>query len=178
MNMEKKQLVKKLQEQLVAFLVDRGFQRFPLSSRDRRSREMVLLLPLGYLKRARGSNLDLIEIQIHPRRAAFVLAFGVVLPEGVTLPSMHIAQSEAGVADLPENCRLYANRFFMQWFSPSWLPFPADPGLRIDKPILQVIELYHEVEDYFLRGMVGPHIKCISYSRDPSGSLKATIRKS
>jgi len=172
----KKLLIQQLQERLVPFLVAQGFQQLPLSERDRKSREMVLMLPLGYLKRTHEENLELVEVQLHPRRPTFVLAFGVAPPQGVTLPWAYFPQSDVRVADLPEHCRLYASRRSMKWFGPSWLSFGRDTAIQIAKTIERAIELLPEVEDYFRRGTVGSHVKCICYSLDPSGKLKVSAR--
>lgn len=134
------------------------------------------MLPLGIMKRTRADNLDLLEIQLHPRRATFVLAFGRVPPGGVSSPWARPSQAEVGVEDLPENCRLYANRSSMAWFGLPWFSFGRDTAAAITKAIRVAIELYPEVEEYFRSGVVGPHVKCIRYSRDASGKLKAEIR--
>jgi hypothetical protein len=176
MRKEKKLLISELQARLVPFFVEHGFQQTPLSGRDRKSREVMLMLPLGIMKRTRADKLDLLEIQLHPRRTTFVLAFGRVPSEGVSSPWPKPSQAEVGVEDLPENCRLYANRFSMTWFGLPWLSFGRDAAAAITKAIGAVIELYPEVEEYFRSGVVGPHVKCIRYSRDASGKLTAEIR--
>ncbi|WP_421996327.1 hypothetical protein [Reyranella sp.] len=64
----------------------------------------------------------------------------------------------------------------MTWFGLSWFSLGRDAAAAITKAIRSVIELYPEVEEYFRSGTVGPHVKCIRYSIDTSGKLKAEIR--
>src|SRR5262249_53251019 len=152
---------------------ERGFQQRPLSDADRKSREIVLALPLGRMKRARGEKLDVVEIQIHRSKPRFVLAFGVVPAEGVRLPWATLSQSEASVGDLLENCRLYDNRPLMKWFGLQWFTFNSDSTTIVTKSIDRAIGLYPEVEQYFHAGLIGSHIKCLCYSIDSFGKLNA-----
>jgi|GEM_PF-2222925 hypothetical protein len=175
----RKLLIQQLQENLVPALIARGFQQLPLSERDGKSRDMVSMLPLGYLKRQRDGNLDIVEIQIHPRRMAFVIGFGTAPPEGVILPWAKLAQTEVGVSSLAENCRLYANRRFMTWFGSAWTSFYKDQSRHAIESIQKAVSLLPELDEYFGRGAVGPHIKCVCQVIDPtSGQLKSSIRSS
>jgi len=135
------------------------------------------MLPVGIMKRTTSDGyLDLLEVQIHPRRTAVILAFGRAPPDGVSLPWARLSQSEVRVGDLPESCRLYAKRSSMTWFGIPWFLFGREEIAAITKIIERVIELYPEVEDYFRSGAVGPHVKCVRYAIDASGKLKAEIR--
>lgn len=176
MRKERKLLIEELQARLVPFLLGHGFQQASLSERDRASREMVLMLPLGVMKRGSNGNLDVLEIQIHPRRTTFVLAFGRAPAEGVALPWAKVSQSEIRVGDLPEKCRLYAKRSSMTWFGLPWLSFGRDAATAIGRAIESAIAFYPEVEEYFQSGAIGPHVNCIRYSIDDAGKLKADIR--
>lgn len=174
---KKKLFIRQLQEQLVPHLIAHGFQQLPLSEQDRKSRDMVSMLPHGYLKRQRGSNLDIVEIQLHPRRSTFVLGFGIAPPEGVTLPWARLTQAEAGVSALTENCRLYANRRFMTWFGATLLPFYKGQSQLVSEGIQKAVSLLPELDEYFRSGAIGPHVKCVCQVVDPAtGQLRSSIR--
>lgn len=174
----KKFLILQLQDRLVPFFCSHGFHQAQIPERDRKSREMRVSLPLGSLKRFRGQKLDIIDIQIHSQKAAFVLNFGVAPPEGVKLPNCHLGQDEVRAESLLESCRLYQFRPLMLWFGFSYLPVLHNPNTLASVAVERAIRLYSEVEEYFLHGTIGRHVKCLQYRFDPQGRPIISIRSS
>jgi len=173
---ERKLPIGVLQEQLVPALVSRGFLETPLSKQGGSGRELLLAFPLGHLKRASGANLDLLDIQVHPRQAAFVLSFSVAPPEGVTLPWGHFIQSQLLASEVPERCRLYANRRSITWFAPRLCTFAKPAKWRVDDAVQRAIALIPEVDSYFSNQALGPHVKCLVQEFDVSGKPRITMR--
>ena len=153
-------LLNALEHRFVPILVERGFVRHPLSAEDRKSQELQIAFPVGYLKRVKGANVELLEIQLDKHgKAKFVLNFGVAKPEGVSLPWAHLRQGEAVVSALPEAFRLYRRATWRQWFSPGWLP--AEVHARTARVVNEAIALYPEVETWFATGAIGKHMRSI-----------------
>ena len=175
MSSDKTLLVQLLRDRIVPSLMARGFQR-SFSGRSQDSEEIGRAFPLGRFGRASGAHIDLLDIQIHKDRPAFVLNFGVAPPEGVSLPQGSFSQSELQVSGLLERCRLYSNRTFMIWFGPSRFSFGADSTSRLSGAVDRALELFPEVERYFGERTIGRHVKCIAYSRDAAGRERAAIR--
>ena len=154
-------LIKTLEDRFVPLVIEHGFRRFPLAGRDQASKEMHVAFPLGYMKRADGANLQLLEIQFEKRgRAEFVINIGVAQPDGVTLPWGHFLQNEVGVSGLAEAYRLYSRPSWMKWFSLAW--FPTDRDARAAKLVSRLISLYPEIEGWFAARSVGPHLRRFS----------------
>ncbi len=155
-------LLRVIEDRLIAALLEHGFRTTPLSENDQRSHELRMSFPFGCLKRARGVNLDLIEIQLDKQGAAkFVINLGVAPPSGVTLPWANIEQGKASVSDLPEWYRLYSFEPWLRWFSPAW--FPIDAGGRVNRAVDKSVRLLPEAEAYFSTGVVGSHMRRTGY---------------
>lgn len=174
---EAKELLRaEIHERLIPMFVARGFVQRSLATKVRGNREMAAVFPFGHLKRWRGRNLDLIDIQLHEQKAKFVVNFGASLPEGTTFLTRHVDQDEASVADLREQCRLYSSRRFMRWFGPSSWPFSKITDAQIATAVSQAINLSVEVDQYFYLGVVGPHVKCLVYDFSQPGKISTTVR--
>ena len=74
---------------------------------------------MGRLKRRRGNGLDVIEFQLDKYGGPkFVINFGVVPEDGVTLPwGIHLDQNIADVSALFESYRLYSSSMRTRWFT-------------------------------------------------------------
>jgi hypothetical protein len=152
-------LLQILRERLVPLLVERGFEQIALSEEERRSHEMNFSFPFGYMKRLKGSDFELLEIQLAKNGAAkFVLNFGVAPPEGADVPWKHFEQQEVRVSALPEWYRLYSCRRCRRWFSPSWLVLSSNERSRATKAVDHAIALVPEIERWFAMRNVGPHM--------------------
>jgi hypothetical protein len=152
-------------------LVAHGFARYPLSTKERDSAEMQTAFPFGRMKRARGSELEILEIQFDKRGGArFVVNFGKVPPEGVSLPWGHFGQNEISASGLPNAFRLYSVAMWSKWFSLGWLA--RNYNARATDVVSRAIALYPEVESWFVSSAVGPHIRKFGFpsSPVPSGS--------
>jgi hypothetical protein len=166
-------LLAALKQRLIPLLASNGFVVHPLSGEERASAEMRGAFPLGYLKRRRGENLELLDVQFH--RDRFVLNLGVVGPAGIDLPWGHFAQEDVSAGGLPESCRLYSRRRFMRWFA---VPrFGGDRRQRAAKTVDRLIDLYPEVEAWFASRTVGPHLRGFSHSFPPIAADDDSIRR-
>ena len=174
--MSRKLLRKLLQEKLVLVFLDRGFEQLSLPSRERKSREMSSAFPLGRLVRPSKGVFDLVNVQIHSRRAAFVLNFGIADPEKTMHPWGQFRGRDTMVSDLATQCRLYSSRTFMIWFGESWFTFGSGLESHLETAIDRAIDYCSEVESYFSTEIVGPHVKCILYSGDASAGIRATVK--
>src|SRR5882724_9600752 len=132
----RKLLLGALREGLVPLLLERGFAQSPLH-KERRSREMETAFPFGYIKRARGSHHESIEI--------------------------HLDQYKASASDLPEAYRLHSCKGCMRWFSPPWFAWPHDLESRVKKAVAQAASLCSEVEVWFATRRVGTHMRRFAY---------------
>jgi hypothetical protein len=161
-----------VKERLIPLLTSRGFVIYPLSSKERASAELRGAFPLGCMKRRKGADLEVVEVQFH--RARFVLNFGVVPPTGVDLPWGHFAQDDVGCGGLPESYRLYRRRSIMQWFALA--RFGADRRQRASKTVDRVIALYPQIEAWFATRTVGPHLRKSSFPFPADVGDEATRR--
>lgn len=157
---DRKILRRLLEKHFIPLLEAKGFERLPLPEKKRKSGELKWAFPLGRLRRIKGADHEVIEIQFDKHGGAkFTLNFGVVPAEGIDLPWGHFEQDEVGVSGLPESCRLYSCRSLMRWFSPPWFSWRSDRETRISKAVDRAIKLLPEVEAWFETGKVGRHVK-------------------
>ena len=132
---------------------------------------MRLSFPFGYMRRIKGRNFELLEVQLDKHgRAKFVVNFGIVPPEGADAPWKHFDQSEARVSALSESYRLYSHRWCMKWFAAPWLTLAFDLESRTRTAVDRAIKLYPEIEAWFATRTVGPHMRRIGHAaaRSPS----------
>jgi hypothetical protein len=166
-------LLAALKQRLIPLLTSSGFVVHPLSGEERASAEIRGAFPLGYLKRRRGADLELLDVQFH--RDRFVLNFGVVGPAGIDLPWGHFAQEDASTGGLPESGRLYSRRHFMRWFA---VPrFGGDRRQRAAKTVDRLIALHPEIEAWFASGAIGPHLRVVSHSFAPIAADDDSTRR-
>jgi len=151
-------------EKSSAGLLKNGFTHAKLTGADAASGTIRRAFPFGCMKRPKGADIELLDIQMDKGgRLKFVLNFGVVSPEGVAWPWAKLEQHEMMASDLLKRCRLYDSRFYwrMKWFSVSWPSRPKGIEARINKTVDRLIELYPEVEEWFSTRKEGPHIRCV-----------------
>jgi hypothetical protein len=157
-------LLRILEQRFIRMLLDGGFEQLPLSRADRESHEMRFSFPFGYMRRIKGRNFELLEVQLDKHgRTKFVVNVGIVPPEGADVPWKHFDQTEARVSALSESYRLYSCRWCMKWFSVPWLTLPFDLESRTRNAVDRAIELYPEIEAWFAARTVGPHMRRIGY---------------
>jgi hypothetical protein len=162
-------LVRELEQRMLPMLLARGFVRHPLSGKERDSAEVLAAFPLGCMKRARDSELEILEIQFDKHDSPrFVINVGKVPPEGISLPWGHFGQNEIGVSGLPDALRLYSSARWSRWFSLGW--FARNHGGRAAEVVSEVIALYPEVELWFASGSVGPHMRKFGFPAAPPPS--------
>lgn len=160
-------LVHAVEKTLLPTLRDRGFVQHPLSSTEQRSREISAAFPFGRMKRSRGPNLEILEIQFGKRGAArFVLNIGTVPPEGISLPWIRLSQVEAGTSSLPNALRLYSRSTWPKWFSVRWWSLDSDG--EADRTVGKAIDLYSEVEVWFTTGDIGKHLRRFGFPTPPT----------
>lgn len=166
-------LLAALKQRLIPLLTSSGFVVHRLSDEQRASAEMRGAFPLGYLKRRRGTDLELLDVQFH--RDRFVLNFGVVGPAGIDLPWGHFAQEDVSASDVPESGRLYSRRRFMRWFA--MRRFGGDRPQRAAKTVDALITRYPQVEAWFASRTVGPHLRVDSDSVAPIAADDDSARR-
>src|SRR5262249_36656194 len=87
-------LLSTIRDELLPYLYQYEFIRLDIPASDRDA-ETERMFPLGYMRRVRGTYAHLLEIQFDRWGSAkFVINFGVVPPEGATLPWEHYEQNE------------------------------------------------------------------------------------
>ncbi len=164
MSEARKDLLGALEARFIPVLLAKGFKQFPLEGEENKSPEMKTAFPFGYMKRQKGGDLHLLEIQFDKHGAAkFVLNFGVVPRGGISLPWIHLEQDKASVSALPDAYRLYQKRSRMKWFSASFFASLFNRESRIGKVVDDVIALYPEIETWFASGSVGLHMRKFGY---------------
>src|SRR4051812_42603302 len=116
-------LIEALGERFIPLLAERGFVLYPIANKESVSGELRAAFPFGQLKRTKGSDVELLEIQFDKVGAArFVINIGVVPPGGVILPWGHFASDIVIASGLPEAYRLHSGTIRRSWFSLGWLP--------------------------------------------------------
>jgi hypothetical protein len=157
-------LTRALQERFIPILLKNGFTQLKLTGARAANAGMRRDFPFGYMTRPKGTDIELVDIQIHPRgKLKFVMNFGVAPPEGVELPWAKLEQHDMMASDLLRSCRLYDSRFYwrMKWFSVSWPSQWKDIEARINKTVDRLIEFYPAVEEWFSTQKEGPHVRCV-----------------
>ena len=154
-------------EKLIPYLASLGFTHHGSLDTDGKSPEIKRSFPFGALKREVGQSFQIVELQFHKYDSnKLVINFGVVPPEGVTLPWGHYAQDQVTAGSIPGSYRLFSNARFMRWFSVGW--FAVDKKKGAQKEIDRVIDLFAEVEAWFASGKVGPHMRQLGYAHPGS----------
>lgn len=159
-------LVESLRAHLLPFLLEQGFVIPPKVRRAPTDRECDLAFPLGQFVRARGTGVDVIEIQFAPyRRAAFRVTAGVAPEDGITTAMGHCAAEEVCVQWLDEFFELYARPRWRTWFSLgcSWFRRPTQGDYA--NLALTVARLLPEVESALREGHLGPHMRRVLIPR-------------
>ena len=182
---DRKILRRLLEKRFIPLLEVKGFERLPLPEKDRKSGAMKWAFPLGRLRRVKGADHEVIEIQFDRYGGAkFTLNFGVVPPDGLDLPWGHFSQDEASASGLPERCRLHSCRGCLRWFSPSWFSPSlfsrrSDRETQIAKAVDRAIKLLPEVEAWFETGKVGRHVKRtrIQFSLEQAAEIRKRAEK-
>jgi hypothetical protein len=152
-----KELLELLRQRLVPSILQMGFELAPLPDDDRNNAEMMHVFPLGYMKRRRSALVDVIELQLDRHgRAKFVVNFGTVPPEGVTLPWARLSQDEASASDLEKAYRLFSKQGSQEWFSPQRSLWNAGGSSRLMRIVDRAVMLLPEIEDWFRNGKWDP----------------------
>ncbi len=157
-------LIRALKERFIPILLRNGFMESKLTGANAASGTIRRDFPFGYMKRPKGADIELLDIQMHPRgKLKFVLNFGVAPPEGVESPWAKFGQHEVTASHLLKGCRLYDSRFYwrMKWFSVSGPSWTKDIEARINETVDRLIELYPEVEEWFSTKREGPHMRYV-----------------
>jgi hypothetical protein len=151
-------LICEIKENLVRVFVDKGFACVPLSSKEVHS-ALKSAFPLGRLKRIRNEKIDIIEFQFDKYgRPKFVINFGVVPEDGVTLPwGAHIDRDEVDASACPEAFRLYNSTFIKRWFQLGF--FAPKTGFAVRALVDTTIKLSQEILEWFDSKAVGKHMR-------------------
>lgn len=154
-------LLRDVRDRLSKVFVEKGFSFVPLPP-DELSSELKQAFPLGRLKRRRGNGLDVIEFQFDKYGGPkFVINFGVVPEDGVTLPwGIHLDQNIADVSALFESYRLYSSSMRTRWFTLGL--FSSKNEQSITRIVDNAIMLSSEINDWFESKSVGRHIRAFN----------------
>ena len=125
-----------LESRLIPELVSRGFRHYPLTKDEQNKKERFS--PLGCMKRTKGKDLDLFDIQFDKNGKA---------------------KSVINVGLGPENARVYNSTHWMIWFSIPLVTWPCDQESKFLKVINSVIGILPEVDAWFDKRILGPHIR-------------------
>lgn len=137
---KRKILIDALEENLLPFLIQKGFKRIPAQKNEK------WYFPLGKLKRKRGVTLEWIDFQFDKNgQAKFI-------------PNLRVSRSGKFESSF---CRLQAStlKSFEKWFSMPWFAWPFNDEVKALKAAKRVEEFYPEVEEWFSTRKAGPHIR-------------------
>jgi len=166
---DRKLLLQTLQDHLVPVILKDGFEQVPLP-KEISSPETKAAFPFGLMRRKKGRDFELIEIQLDKGGAPkFVVNFGIAPSEGVNLPWGHLAQDKLGVSALPEAYRLYSSATFAKWFSPPLIAPLSGKESKVQKAVDHAAGLYQEIKVWFANRSVGPHMRKFGYPSKSSG---------
>jgi len=156
-------LLQAVERRLLPFFVAQGFERRAKRSGSL-SREDAVAFPFGDLRRSRGVDLEVVEIQFDKNaRARFAINFGVLKSEGIDLPWKHLTQSEAQICDSPEYYRLYPHQGSTTWFPGTWFQALRNADASANEAVDNAIALYPALDQWFTTGQTGPHIRRVGY---------------
>jgi hypothetical protein len=162
MRNERDILLQAVERRLLPFFRRNGFEQ----SNNRSYDEGILdaSFPLGDMRRRKGLDVEVIEIQFDKDgKAKFALNFGVIPEGGIKLPWKNISQECAQICDAPVYYRLYPRHGSMVWFPGLKFEWLRNAELVAERAIDKVIALYSEVEDWFSVGQVGRHVQRTGY---------------
>jgi len=166
-------LLRVLQERLVSVILQHGFDQVPLREVDQPSQEMRDSSPFGYFRRAKSANLELLEIQLDKRdRPRFILNLGVIPPAGVDVAWGHFAQDDAPITAAQDAYRLHPKQHpgaLASWFTVPIIGLPLDLTARTERTVDAAVALLPEVEEWFARRVVGPHMRRYGYASHTAG---------
>lgn len=165
-------LIDAVQRELMPILASEGFgERSEMERGKGRNREFQMAFPVSRLVRQKGGQLELVEIQFDKHGAPrFIVNFGVVPEDGVTLPWGHFAAAEVGVSSLPKACRLYSRPLLWSWFGLGL--FPRDIQRRATNSARRATSLVPELLRWFETSEMGRHIRVFGM---PGSSLKCNV---
>jgi hypothetical protein len=157
-------LLREVRDRLSKVFVEKGFSAAPLRP-DELGTQLEQAFPLGRLRRRRGDELDIVELQFDAHgQPEFVINFGTAPKEGVTMSwGFHMDQESACVSGLPDGYRLYSSSFRKRWFKLGLFSSKDERAIRrlVDKAVL----LSEEIDDWFESRTVGRHVKFAGYSK-------------
>jgi hypothetical protein len=160
-------LIESVRTHLLPALVEYGFEVSPPAHSGPVDRESVLSFPdWGRLIRGRESGVDLIEIQLAPRRrAAFRINAGVAPKEGIDTPTGHWSGQDVLVHWLYDYFEMYSLPRWRIWFSVRNPLYRSRTPSDYDQLIIRVTRLIPEVESALREGRLGPHMRRVVIRR-------------
>lgn len=150
---DREKLLKILSDLFIPVIEAKGFSRHQIHKEKN--------FPFGDFRREGASGFEVIEIQFDKNGGArFVINFGIIPKVGFEdSHGQHFSPGEIIISWLPEWYRIYPNRFFKTWFSSSVIS-----GLSLTtEPVLKVVQLIPEIEEWFRTSKIGPHVKRAGY---------------
>ena len=160
-NQERRWLAASIRDQLLPALYARGFESAALTDQEKKG-ELPTAYPFGRLRRARGSGIDVAEIQLARHGLpAFRISTGVVPSGGIEHPAVgHVPAEQVWSAHLPRHFVLYQVPFLQRWFSlwhwPRRQVAQSDVTALVENVTADVVP---EIEDALREGRCGKHVK-------------------
>lgn len=149
-------LLDEIQSTLIVRIVQLGFKES--TQRHLSKRETRSIFPFGNFLRPRANGFDLIEIQLASRnRAMFVINFGIIPSENITLPWGTFHASEITTTVLDKNGRAYASSYLPLWFGIGKL-WP-NPLARAKTIVQRSLAALDDVEEWFSTAKLSSRLK-------------------
>lgn len=158
---ERRWLKASLRDVLLPALHAQGFEPVALTEEEKRS-ELATAYPFGRLRRVRGSDLDVVEIQLaRYGKPAFRISAGTVPSTGFDHEVVgHVPAEDVWSSYLPLHYELYQVPLLRRWFSlwhwPGRQVTQADVGDLVTEVTASVIP---ELEGALREGRLGKHVK-------------------
>lgn len=155
-------LRQELQARFVKHFSEQGFTQGAVPPDGKWPPDARSCFPLGQLRRVRGNDCELIEIQFDKYRGpSFVVHFGVIPEQGLlTAWGDHIDREDALATDATEACTLYNSSFRMRPFALGFLSSKSpEAACRL---VGRLMTLSSEIEAWFSSRSVGKHVRVIT----------------
>ncbi len=154
-------LVKVINERLISEFHRRGFSSVLLTVEEKGT-AVEESFPFGRLRRKRGDEFDLVEVQLNNRKKnAFRVNFAVISDKGIDHVVGHVKAEDVWAHYLDHYCELYRNPTLRTWFSPRWIDFRSDVKSKILDAVTEAVELLPEIDAFFLHRRKGRHVRCV-----------------
>jgi hypothetical protein len=162
-------LLRAVRTHILPLLLRNGFSAAPVTKdRGPVDREVILMLPLGRLRRWRddGAGVDLVEIDFSRDRRSFRFSVGVAPAEGLPTFTGQWPPEDVFVGWLDEFFEMYASPKWRRWFSVRRWPWQREADQAdYDNLAREVSSFLPELDSALHKGQVGPHMRRVVVRR-------------